>query len=281
MKRVALINDLSGLGRCSLTAALPVLSVMGVQPCAMPTAVLTNQTGYPSFTIQNYTPCVADYVADWKKAGMTFDAISTGFLTSEQQVEDIHCFLKAFRRPESFLLVDPIMGDDGDRYPSYSEALCARITELAMQADVVTPNLTEACLLTGANYREVIQAPSLLQRAAELGQDLRQKGIGTVVITGIKQNDHLTNLVIDATGVHEISSPCVGGSYSGTGDLLASVLCGGLLTGATATEAVELATRFIVAALNDTVAAGSDRNDGVLFEQHLSLLTRLTHKSKD
>ena len=278
MKRVAVINDLSGLGRCSLTAALPVLSVMGVQPCAMPTAVLTDQTGYPAYTVQRYTPSVSDYVSDWQKAGVTFDAIYTGFLTSEQQVDDLSEFLAAFRRPENFLLVDPIMGDNGARYPSYSLPLCEKIAELAMQADVITPNLTEACLLTGADYRAVTEAPSVLARAGELGEQLCEKGVKTAVITGIKQNGRLTNLVVDAAGVQEISSPCVGGSYSGTGDLLASVLCGGLLNGLSAADAVKLATEFIVAALNDTVAAGTDRNDGVMFERHLS---RLIHRSRD
>lgn len=272
MKRVAVINDLSGLGRCSLTAALPVLSVMGVQPCALPTAVLTNQTGYPSYSVQDFAPCMADYVAEWKKAGMTFDAVYTGFLTGEQQISQIGDFLQAFRTPETLLIVDPIMGDNGERYPTFSPALCDRICKLALQADVITPNLTEACLLTGEDYREVAASTDLPSRAAAIGRTLCDRGVGTVVITGIHQNDHLLNIVIDHGEAHEIAVPCIGGSYSGTGDLLASVLCGGLLTGMTAAEATKLATRFICAALNDTVAAGTDRNDGVLFERHLSML---------
>lgn len=272
MKRAAVINDLSGLGRCSLTAALPVLSVMGVQPCALPTAVLTNQTGYPSYSVQDFTPCMTDYITEWQKAGMTFDAIYTGFLTGEQQVEQIGAFLHAFRTPETLLIVDPIMGDNGERYPTFSPALCDRIRELALQADVITPNLTEACLLTDEDYGAVTASADLLLRAAAIGQTLCDKGVGTVVITGIHQDDHLLNIVVDRGTVHEIAAPCIGGSYSGTGDLLASVLCGGLLTGMTAAETTGLATRFICAALNDTVAAGTDRNDGVLFERHLPML---------
>lgn len=272
MKRVAVINDLSGLGRCSLTAALPVLSVMGVQPCALPTAVLTNQTGYPSYSVQDFAPCMADYVAEWKKAGMSFDAVYTGFLTGEQQISQIGEFLQAFRTPETLLIVDPIMGDNGERYPTFLPALCDRICELALQADVITPNLTEACLLAGVDYREIVASADLPSQAAAIGRSLCDRGVGTVVITGIHQNDHLLNIVIDHGKVHEIAVPCIGGSYSGTGDLLASVLCGGLLNGMTAAEATKLATRFICAALNDTVAAGTDRNDGVLFERHLSML---------
>ncbi len=272
MKRAAVINDLSGLGRCSLTAALPVLSVMGVQPCALPTAVLTNQTGYPSYSVQDFTPCMTDYITEWQKAGMAFDAIYTGFLTGEQQVSQIGAFLHAFRTPETLLIVDPIMGDNGERYPTFSTTLCDRIRELALQADVITPNLTEACLLTGEDYRTVTASADLPARAASIGRALCDQGIGTVVITGIHRDDRLLNIVVDHGTVNEIAVPCIGGSYSGTGDLLASVLCGGLLTGMTAAKATELATRFICAALNDTVAAGTDRNDGVLFESHLSML---------
>lgn len=275
MKCVALINDLSGLGRCSLTASLPVLSVMGVQPVALPTAVLTNQTGYPSFTVSEYRPKVADYIREWKQAGITFDGISTGFLTGEEQVEQIEDFLAAFRTEDTFLLVDPIMGDNGERYPGFSASLCEHIGSLARSATGITPNLTEACLLSGTDYTALTAHSSeedYLDRVAEIGYRLCADGPRFAVITGIGWRDQVADMTVDNGTVTANVKPRVGGSYSGTGDLLAAVLCGGLCRGMQPSEAVLLASDFLHAALADTVAAGTNRNDGVFFEPHLSML---------
>ena len=275
MKRVALINDLSGLGRCSLTASLPVLSVMGVQPVALPTAVLTNQTGYPSFSVSDYRPVIADYIREWKRTDITFDGISTGFLTGEEQVGQIEEFLSAFRTEKTFLLVDPIMGDNGERYPGFSASLCDRIGGLARFATGITPNLTEACLLSGTDYMALTAHSSeedYLDRVAEIGHRLCAGGPRFAVITGVGWRDTVADITVDNGAVTANVKPRIGGSYSGTGDLLAAVLCGGLCRGMQPSEAVLLASDFLHAALVDTVSAGTDRNDGVLFEPHLSML---------
>ncbi len=275
MKRVALINDLSGLGRCSLTASLPVLSVMGVQPVALPTAVLTNQTGYPSFTVSDYRPMIADYIREWKQAGITFDGISTGFLTGVEQVGQIEDFLEAFRTEDTFLLVDPIMGDNGERYPGFSTSLCEHIGSLVCSATGITPNLTEACLLSDTDYAALTAHASeedYLDRVVEIGHRLCYAGPRFAVITGIGWRDCVADITVDNGTVTTNVKPRVGGSYSGTGDLLAAVLCGGLCRGMQPSDAVSLASDFLHAALADTVAAGTDRNDGVFFEPHLSIL---------
>ena len=152
VKRIAVINDLSGLGKCSLTAAIPVLSVMGVQACPLPTAILSNQTGYESYYYDDYTKHMDAYTDEWSKRGLTLDGIYTGFLGSELQAEKILRFIDVFQKPDTLLLVDPVMGDSGHTYDIYTETFGTQMKRLVQRADVITPNLTELCLLTDIDY---------------------------------------------------------------------------------------------------------------------------------
>ena len=155
MKKIAVINDLSGLGKCSLTAAIPVISVMGVQACPFPTAVLSNQTGYETYFCEDFTEHMAPYMEEWKKRGFVPDGIYTGFLSDEKQADKILKFIDTFAGEDTLILTDPVMGDDGAVYPIYTEELCSRFRELARRSYVITPNLTEALLLLyGKNKME-------------------------------------------------------------------------------------------------------------------------------
>ena len=131
MKKIAVINDLSGLGKCSLTAAIPVISVMGVQACPFPTAVLSNQTGYETYFCEDFTEYMAPYMEEWKKRGFVPDGIYTGFLSDEKQADKILKFIDTFAGEDTLILTDPVMGDDGAVYPIYTEELCSRFRELA------------------------------------------------------------------------------------------------------------------------------------------------------
>ena len=274
-KRVAVINDLSGLGRCSLTAAIPVLSALGVQACPVPTAVLSAQTGFPGYRLQDLTDHMGDFLTHWQQLGMTFDGISTGFLSSVAQAEGVLRFLDAFPGSDTLILVDPVMGDDGAIYPGYGPELRQRVRRLVERAGVVTPNLTEACLLTGADYASVaaLEGPALFDAVAELGRRIQAMGPGIAAITGVRRGEHIYNVILDREGRHLVGAPLLGGSYSGTGDLFAAVLHGCLLRGMQAAQAAELAVTFLSAALADTLEAGADRNHGVFFEAHMDLLT--------
>ncbi len=281
VKRVATINDLSGLGKCSLTVALPVLSVFGVQACPLPTAVLTNQTGFSSFYLDDYTDKIPHYIEQWQKRQVQFDGIYTGFLANEAQVAEILEFIRCFRNPNTLLLVDPVMGDHGKIYSTYTPVLCEKMKYLVSLADAITPNLTEACILTDTDYNSLIahQADAdYLERIAQLGRQLTTLGPQTVVITGIhvfssEENcDYIYNITVADNQVSYAKSRTYGGGYSGTGDIFASVLCGYLIQGRSAKAAVQKAASFIEAALKDTFAAGIDRNEGILFEQHLRML---------
>lgn len=281
VKKVAVINDLSGLGKCSLTAAIPVLSVMGVQACPLPTAVLSNQTGYESYFYDDYTDRIDAYTEEWKKRSLTIDGIYTGFLGSELQAEKILKFIDAFWRPETLLLVDPVMGDEGQTYDIYTENFGKQMKKLVKRADVITPNLTELCILTDTDYTTLTAkktSPDYLNIIAETGKCLLDTGIGTVIVTGIiyqspsDTTEKCYNLVMDQEQITSFSSDIHGGSYSGTGDLLASVVCAGMVRGDTATDSVRRAVSFLETALIETAREQIPRNDGINFEPYLKLL---------
>ncbi len=281
VKRVAVINDLSGLGKCSLTAAIPVLSVMGVQTCPLPTAVLTCQTGYDSYYYDDYTEKIDYFTEEWKKQRLTLDAVSTGFLGSEHQVAKILRFIDVFRRDGTLLFVDPVMGDMGELYSIYTPRLGEKMRTLVRHADVITPNLTEFCLLTGTDYGSLTacsHSQNYLEQIAGMGKQLLDAGPATLIVTGImyqSQEDpspRYYNLVIDKCGYKTVSSEIHGGSYSGTGDLLSAVVCGSMVRGESAVDGVQKAVRFLDAALRETVAENIPRNDGINFEPYLSML---------
>ena len=275
VKRVAAINDLSGLGRCSLSVAIPVLSVLGVQPCPIPTAVLTNQTGFASYHLWECDDLFATFTREWKQRGVRPDGIFTGFLTGEAQVRAAESFIEEFRMPDTLVLVDPVMADDGERYGLFSESFCERMRELALCADVITPNLTELCLLTGADFADVTAHAAdedYLERVAALGDRLIAQGVEAVLVTGVHHGGSVYNVVCESGRRAFVPSPCLGGSFSGTGDLFAAAAGGLMLRGCTPEEATRRAAAFLEAALADTVAAGTDRNEGVHFEPYLHLL---------
>jgi len=281
VKRVAVINDLSGLGKCSLTAAIPVLSVMGVQACPVPTAVLTNQTGYDSYYCDDYTDKIDYYTEEWQKRGLTLDGIYTGFLGSAAQVAKILHFIEVFRRENTLLFVDPVMGDMGNVYDTYTPELARQMQKLVQHADVITPNLTECCILTGTDYKHLTShqgSADYLQMIRRMAQPLLDSGIGTVIITGIIYQASLDpapkyyNLVLSGGDCHILSSAMHGGSYSGTGDLLASVVCAGMVRGESPECAAKRAVDFLEKALIETVREEIPRNDGINFEPYLSML---------
>lgn len=280
-KKAVLINDLSGLGKCSLTAAIPVLSVMGIQACPMPTAVLTSQTGFKSFYCNDCTDKLDYYTEEWKKLGFQPDGIYTGFLSSEKQVDKILNFISSFETENTLVLVDPVMGDGGRTYSLFTDTLACKMKKLVTAADVITPNLTECCILCDIDYCEFVknaESPDFIDRIAELGKALLKRyGVKIVIITGIEHKDSdgtikVLNLVASDEEVFCVSCKKIGGSYSGTGDLFASVIFSGLLRGDSLRDTVNLAVNFIETSLHDTVNLGIDRNEGIEFEKNLNLL---------
>lgn len=279
MKKVAVIQDMSSFGKCSLTAAIPVLSVMGVQACPLPTAILTAQTAYDSYYCKDLTSEMDQFIVEWEKMNETFDGIHTGFVTGEQQVDNIMHFLATFQTKETMLLVDPVMGDMGDLYKMYTSRLLERMQALVKQATIITPNITECCLLTGIPYEKLHnyhEEKSFLQAVEEAGQVLNAQTGAQVVITGVTPpqtaEPYIGNLFVDANHSFYNKQPFNGQSYSGTGDLFASVLMGGLLRGQTLKDTVQLAERFLSAAIAETSIQQIPTKAGVHFEKHLGML---------
>lgn len=308
VKKIAVINDLSGFGRCSLTAAISVLSVMGVQACPLPTAILSGQTGYPSFYCDDYTEKMEYFRQEWEKMDVAFDGIYTGYVADEAQISQIFRFLDTFYHKKQmpggsaakkaagvnetalpgsrpFLLVDPVMGDEGRVYKMFTPQLLEQMKRLAAQADIITPNLTELCLLTGRDFHQVKHAAEdgqLLETVERLAREMIAKGPQTVVVTGIGYTDpadgnaKIGNLVVTegTSGVESrfFSFPYVGGSFSGTGDLFASILAGAMARGDDMFQSVELAGEFIERAMKDAVSEGVERNDGANYEKYLRML---------
>lgn len=287
-KKIAVINDLSGFGRCSLTAALPVISVMGVQPCPLPTAVLSAQTGYPSFYCDDYTEKMEYFRQEWEKMEVCFDGIYTGFVGSEEQVQQIFHFLQTFYNKEdteTFLLVDPIMGDEGKRFSFCTDALLNDMKQLVARADIVTPNLMELCLLTDVDYHTVVMEIEEHRECTTkvirmLAEKLLANGCKTVIVTGIRFWDEdeklikIGNLTVTKERAVMSAFPYIGGSFSGTGDLFASVVAGGVARGDDIFQTVELAGSFIWKAMKDSSEANVQRNEGADFEKYLGMLIK-------
>ena len=242
-KKIAMINDLSGYGRCSLTVALPILSAMGIQCCPVPTSILSNHTGFPVYYFDDYTDHMEPYIEKWKELGLTFDGIATGFLGSERQIEIVKDMIAAFRTSGTKVLVDPIMGDHGIAYATYTPSMCSRMRELAAMADILTPNLTEACILADVPYESGEMSYEAL---AGLVRRLQKLGPSAVVITGIRKGPDLVNAMAEGEGeVSFLSRKAAGEERPGTGDVFSSIITGGCIRGWSLKRSVNLAADFV------------------------------------
>ena len=272
--RVAAIHDMSGFGRCSLTVAIPILSAMGIQCCPLPTSFLSTHTGgFEGFTFLNMTDELPKVAAHWKSLGLDFRAVYSGFLGSERQITIVEDFLRKFRGPDTVAVIDPVMGDHGAVYQTYTPAMCAGMTRLAELADVITPNLTEAALLLGIPYREL---PTGEAGCREIVERLSLNGRRSVVLTGASTAPELTGaMCFDArTGRTEaVQTRRVPQEFHGTGDVFASVLTGALVQGASLPNAARQAVDFVRACAERTAKAGIPMREGVEFEPLLGLLT--------
>ena len=273
--RVAAIHDMSGFGRCSLTVAIPILSAMGIQCCPLPTAFLSTHTGgFEGFTFLDMTDELPKVAAHWKSLGLDFQAVYSGFLGSERQIAIVEDFLRDFRGTDTVAVIDPVMGDHGEVYQTYTPAMCTGMARLAELADVITPNLTEAALLLGVPYEKL---PSGEAGCREIVERLSLDGRRSVVLTGASTAPELTGaMCFDAkTGRTEaVQTRRVPQEFPGTGDVFASVLTGALVQGASLPDAVRQAVDFVRACAERTAKAGIPLREGVEFEPLLGLLTQ-------
>ncbi len=273
---VAAINDLSGFGRCSLTVALPIFSAMGIQGCPLPTAILSNHTGYNSCYFEDFTDRMSAYISEWNKLGLSFDGICTGFLGDAAQVEILSQFICSAAKPSAVLLVDPAMADDGELYRTCTNELCRQMRNLVALGTLATPNLTEACLLTDENYEDILCArdDELSNRLFTMARRIAKTGPEQVVITGVHSGERIINFVYDGGNEYTVSSPMVDCKYAGTGDVFAAVLFGYRVHGVPLRESVQKAADFVSEATAYSVSLGVRSTDGIAFEPFLSRLAQ-------
>ena len=289
-KKIAAVHDLSCLGRCALTVILPTLSVMGYQVVPFPTALLSTHTGgYTDLHFRDLTGDMEQISRHLSALNTRFDAIYTGFLGSTEQIETVEGLLRTFgdqrgESPAPLILVDPVMGDDGELYSTYTVELAEGIRHLCGFAGVITPNLTEACFLTGQPYQSTAELPQAEAEAYVHGlmDALQQQFSCKTVITGIHLSDgSVANLCADGDGSRFLSGqPECGHSYPGTGDIFASVLLGDLLKGLSFAEAVERAAAFVAHLIRVSAKIPTPIREGVALEPELWRLASPANNGK-
>ena len=267
--RVAAIHDLSCFGRCALTVIMPTLSALGAQVIPVPTALLSSHTGgFTDLYFRDLSSDIDEIAAHFDRLDLSFSAIYSGFLGSEAQIEKVERLIDRFGGEGVPVLVDPVMADDGELYSTYTKELVEGMKRLCYKADILTPNYTEACILTDTPYK----APETLgeNEAIELGKTLLQKltvfGAKRVVITGIPSGDDLLIFGQSEEGGICHREPLLHVGYPGTGDLFASVRLGLLLDGNSFENALTGAAEITTIAIEKTLHAETPVRDGVVLE---------------
>ncbi|MBP3338032.1 MAG: pyridoxamine kinase [Lachnospiraceae bacterium] len=283
MKKVALINDLSGFGKCSLTAAIPVISALGVSCHPLTTAVLTAQSGYEHFYCKDMTDMMPEYIDAWKKNEVSFDGIYSGYMTGPAQIDYVNRFLDEFLNEDTFLLVDPVMGDNGECYKMFTEEHLDKMRLLIKRANLITPNLTESCMLAGADYGKLLEIEDkdkLFEQIEYIAETIKKNANDNleIIITGIrvKKDDstYIYNFALTNEGNYKVCTASIDKSFSGTGDLFASAVCGLKMNGHSTKNAMELAARFIFKSIADTIGENLPGTYGINFEKHLGYLMK-------
>lgn len=267
-KKIALINDVTGFGRCSIAVMAPIVSAMKIQAVTVPTAILSAHTQFPEYYFDDYTSKMRDYIQTYKDLNLNFDAIASGFLGSEEQVDIVIDFFKTFKKNGTFALVDPVMGDYGRLYETYTPSLCEKMKSLVHYADILTPNLTELCTLTDVKYREEGFNDAEL---ATMCQKLVEQGPEHIVVTGIRYNSKQIMNYVYSKGEEPriVMVDRIGGDRSGTGDVISSIIAGMYLNGHDFYESVKKAAEFVSKCLRYCEDNNVPTHWGLCFEMYL------------
>ena len=273
--RIAAVHDLCGYGKCSLGVAIPVLSAAGCDVCPVPTSLFSAHTRFPVFHMHDTTDMLAPYLDAWVAEGIQLDAIYSGFLGAAEQVGAIQRLYR--EHPNALRIVDPVMGDGGSKYPTYTDELCAAMGNLVNGADVLTPNLTEASILTGIPYQGQDVDESYVRTMIDA---LVALGAKTVVLKGIVHEGEaiIRNYVAGADlAFEELSSELLPYMLHGTGDLYASGLLAAIMAGRSLYDAVDFAGSFVRDAMRITCQQPDYEVRGVSFETELGKVAALLH----
>lgn len=275
--RIAVANDISGLGKCSLAVNIPIFASFGFEACAIPTAVLTNQSCYDTYYIQNYKVDFTQYHEAWKKSGVNLCGIYSGYFAC---ADDVKSFFENFIENKDCIYVnDPVMGDLGERYSNCTDEMIEEMRRTVYCADVTTPNLTELCLLTDSDFSKIsknINENNIEQTIKPLAEKLIQNGTKNVVVTGIKcvgKDNMLYNAIISKDEFTVVSDEKIKGDFSGTGDIFSSILACFVFKKENIINGVKKACSFIKTGIMHTDK--TNENDGISFEKILSQIEKL------
>ena len=274
VRRIAAVHDLSGVGRVSLTVVIPILSTMGFDVCPLPTAILSNHTQYENFTFLDLTDEMPAIIDHWEKLGVDFEAIYTGYLGSPRQIRIVADFIERFRTPDTLVVVDPVLGDNGRLYNKITDEMVSEMRTLAARADVLTPNLTELFALLNEPFRSECTGDELKAAITEL----TNSGPDTVIITGVpvQGKPNLTSVIARSRTdgrTWKVTCPYLPAHYPGPGDVFTSVITGSLLQGDSLPIALDRAAQFILQGIRATFGYQTDNREGILLERVLQNLS--------
>ena len=276
MKRVLSIQDISCVGKCSLTVALPIVSAAGIETAILPTAVLSTHTAFKNFTFRDLTDDIPGIAEHWKMENIGFDGIYTGYLGSFRQIDLVEKIFEDFDHPGMLRFVDPAMGDNGKLYPGFDEAFARKMGELCGKADIIVPNFTEAAFMLGEEYigdkkYSIDDVKSLLKRLCALGAP-------TAVLTGVSLEEGKYGVMAYDSSkdeYYEYYNEHVPVSFHGTGDVFASSCFAGLMCGQSLPEALKTAVEFTLDSIKQTVSEPDHIWYAVNFEKSIPKLLEL------
>lgn len=274
MKRVLTIQDISCLGKCSLTIALPVISALGSETVILPTAVLSTHTMFRNFTCKDLSDQIEPIAEHWKSEGVSFDAIYTGYLGTIGQIDQIKGLFRSFRDEKTVIIVDPVMADNGKLYPAFDMDYVRKNAELCAEADIIVPNITEASLMTGMEYREEYDEAYI----KELLAALNELGAGVSVLTGVSLEKGKTGVMgyDRATGDYYVyQNRRIEASYHGTGDLFSSTCVGEIMRGKDWRDAMRIAADYTAHTIEVTLQNPKKPWYGVDFEATIPELLQM------
>lgn len=251
-KRILTIQDISCLGQCSLTVALPILSACGLETCVLPSAVLSTHTGgFTGYTFRDLTEDMPDILKHWEKENISFDAFYTGYLGSTKQIDYVKDIMKSVGKEGSKRIVDPAMADGGKLYPGFDDEFVSAMAGLCDEADIILPNITEACFITGAEYRESYDREYIDSLILALIKNKEK----TVILTGVGFDADSTGVIVyDAGETKYYKHEKISNGCHGTGDIFASAFAGACVKGKSSYDAAVIAADYTVDCIKETIS---------------------------
>ncbi len=271
MKRIVTIQDISCVGKCSLTVALPIISAMGIETAVIPTAVLSTHTAFKNFTYRDLTGDLPKIAKHWKQEKFDFDGIYTGYLGSIEQIDMLKEFFKQFKTPDNFIFIDPVMADNGKLYAGFDANFVKEMKKLCKMADIIVPNLTEASYMLEKEYKEIYSE----QEIKDILIELSNLGPKYVVLTGVSFKDNKLGVMSYNKETNEFFTyfkEKIPAKYHGTGDIFASTLVGAITNNNTLEEGLKIAVDYVWETINDTYKTNKKDAYGVNFETKIPYL---------